>query len=281
MATKNICCFNKQDINVSLNIESAYITTTDPIYRNPYVYYNSSLTKQSDFYGLLHTISGEGVIDTRHGKFVLKENDVLFFHVHDIISTSSDHGPWHFYSLNFRPNNIKLPLYKTFHIQPLANERETFEILIRLTQSNDYLNCCRANAFAQMILFGILSEIGTESDASPYAEQMQKIAAHIHWHINDNLSVKALASLCAFSENHFCNIFKQHFKISPKSYIIRAKLQKAAFLLTSTSNSVTSISDDLSFYSPAYFTSCFKKYYGKTPLQYRRNGGAVSNEEIL
>jgi AraC-like DNA-binding protein len=269
MATKNICCFNTQDINISLNIESAYISTTDPIYRNPYIYHDEAPSKRSDFYSLVHTIENEGVIKTDRGNFTLKKNDIMFFYVRDVIEMASDNGPWHFHTIHFRPTNLKLPLYKVFNVPPLPQERERLEKLIQLVQSNDFLNCCLANTIAQSLIFEILAEIDDETDSSPYADAMQNIASHIHWHINENLSVKELASLCSFSENHFCNIFKQYFKVSPKAYIIKAKLQKAAFLLTSTSSSVTSISDELSFYSPAYFTSSFKKYYGKTPLQFR------------
>lgn len=270
MATRNIYCFNTKDVNVSLNIESAYITTTDPIYSNPFIYHNQPLSRESDFFGFIHTVENEGVVDTIHGKFTLKKNDLLFLHAHDVISMYTNNGPWHFYSCYFRPTNLKLPLYKQFNVLPLQNERERLEQLIRLVQTNDFLNCCRANAIIQSIVFDFLVEIDTENNPSPYAESMQEIASYIHWHINENLSVKDLAAICSFSENHFCNIFKQYFKTSPKSYIIKAKLQKAAFLLTSTSNSVTSISDELSFYSPAYFTSCFRKYYGKTPSQFRK-----------
>ena len=271
MAAKNICCFNTQDINISLNVESAYISKSDPIYRNDYIYHDKPLTKQSDFYSLKHTVENEGTIITKHGTFTLKKNDLMFFHVHDVIALESNNGPWVFHTINFRPTNLKLPLYKVFNVKPLPQERERLEQLIRLVQSNDYLNCCLANTIAQSLIIETLSEIDSETDSSPYAEAMQNVTSHIHWHINENLSVKELASLCSFSENHFCNIFKQYFKISPKAYIIKAKLQKAAFLLTSTSDSVTKISDELSFYSPAYFTSSFKKYYGKTPLQYRHD----------
>lgn len=271
MGKKTVYAFNNREINISTNLISAYITYTGPFYKNPFDLYKKPLTPQSDFIGFIHTVSGQGKIDTVHGLFNFSENDAIVLNVHDCISFTTENNDWHFFAIWFRVNNLNIPPNKIFNIKQRPQEREYMEEIINLLQTHDYFNCCKANTLAQLFLLDIFTEINENKTLSPYAETMQKVASYIHCNINENLSIKELASICAFSENHFCNIFKEYFKISPKAYIIKAKLEKALFLLTTTSTSIANISNELSFYSPAYFTSCFKKFYGKTPSQVRKS----------
>jgi two-component system response regulator YesN len=47
-------------------------------------------------------------------------------------------------------------------------------------------------------------------------------------------------------------------------------MNRAAMLLSTTSWSVTEISDNLAFLSPAYFVHRFKLHFGTTPSAYRK-----------
>ena len=44
----------------------------------------------------------------------------------------------------------------------------------------------------------------------------------------------------------------------------------ALLLLSSTTQTITSISEKLGFASVEYFSASFKNYYGKTPQEYRK-----------
>lgn len=51
----------------------------------------------------------------------------------------------------------------------------------------------------------------------------------------------------------------------------RIRLQKAAMLLKSQADTVLSIALSCGFQSEPHFIAAFKKYYDKTPSQYRQN----------
>ena len=99
---------------------------------------------------------------------------------------------------------------------------------------------------------------------------MKKTARYIRENLTKNLSVEELAQRCFFSKNHFCNVFKEYFKMTPKAFIIKAKLEKACLLLSDTNLPVAEIAAELTFYSPAHFASVFKAHFGITPIEYRR-----------
>lgn len=263
---------NHQEINISTNLVSAYISEAKPSFKGQYTDYKNEPSMQNDFIGVVHTIKGTGKILTTEREFSVGENTVLFVHYRSCVNfTATDY--WKFYTIWFRINNFKINFNKVYEVAPVDREEERIEEIINLLNTDDYINCCKANTIAQSLILDIHSRIGEGDDASPYAESMKKIALYISQNINDNLQVTDLAKICSFSKNHFFKVFKQFFKISPKEYIMREKLKKASFLLLNTPMQIASIAEELSFYSAAHFTSCFKKVYNITPYEFRRHKG--------
>lgn len=261
---------NTREVNISTNIVSCYMTHTSPYYRNPRINYDKPLTTEQDFFGFIHTLKGEGTVHLVEGDFVFRENDAMFFHHHHNKGFSCEDSDWEFIAVYFRINNLTIPLNVKWTFAPLPGELEVAKEIHYLVNSNNYLNVCKANTLVQGLIIDVLYHTGVSfNHSTPYDEIMHNVEKYIHQNINQNLQVKDLAALCAFSNNHFCNIFKQHFKTSPKTYIIKEKLKKAAYLLSDSALSIANISEELAFYSPAYFTSCFKKYYHLTPSEYR------------
>ncbi|MEL6560668.1 MAG: helix-turn-helix domain-containing protein [Bacteroidota bacterium] len=84
-----------------------------------------------------------------------------------------------------------------------------------------------------------------------------------------NLSMTELAQLCHLSLSSFKRKFSEVFDESPKKYINRKKLEKAASLLKSNDDRVSDIAYDVGFESIATFTRNFTAFYGKSPSEYR------------
>ncbi|MBQ8320138.1 MAG: helix-turn-helix transcriptional regulator [Clostridia bacterium] len=261
---------NHHEIDISINLVSVYDSLAKPFFRGIYHDYKKELTRQNDFIGLVHCVKGKGKIATRGEEFVLEENQALFVHYHNCVCFSSEGGDWAFYTVWFRVNNLKIELDRVYDVAVTDGEKTTIERMIYLLNTNEYLNCCKANTLAQGLILDILSAVGKTEKESVYADSMKKVALYVSQHVNENISVADLAAVCAFSRNYFFVIFKQFFKMSPKAYIQQEKIKKAAFLLLHTSTPIANIADELSFYSPAHFTSCFKKCYGVTPSEFRR-----------
>lgn len=264
---------NHQEINISTNLVSAYISIAKPSFKGSYNDYKKALCWQNDFVGYVRTIKGCGKIVTTKGEYELKENCVIFVHYQSCINFIAGEDGWEFYTVWFRINNFKVKLDQIFEIPLSETERNSMESIVWLLNTNNYINCCKANTFAQSIILDVHSKINDYSDSSPYEESMKKVALYISQNIDKNFLVADLAELCSFSKNHFFKVFKQFFKMSPKAYIRREKLKKAAFLLSSSSMQIEAIAEELSFYSPAHFSNCFKKIYKVTPSEFRHDSG--------
>ena len=84
-----------------------------------------------------------------------------------------------------------------------------------------------------------------------------------------NLSLDELARLCHISTSSFKRKFKETFNDSPKKYIARKKVEKAASLLKSEDSRISDIAYDVGFDSLATFSRNFTATYGKSPSEYR------------
>lgn len=84
-----------------------------------------------------------------------------------------------------------------------------------------------------------------------------------------NLSLEELSALCHLSLSSFKRKFKEVFSESPKKYLNKKKLEKAAGLLRSGTSRVSDIAYDVGFESVSTFNRNFTRAYGKSPSEYR------------
>ena len=76
---------------------------------------------------------------------------------------------------------------------------------------------------------------------------------------------------------YISKIFKEEMGESPINYLIKIRREKASLmLLESDMLSIKEIADQVGYDDVYYFSKLFKKYYGSSPLYYRKEKG-VSN----
>ena len=78
------------------------------------------------------------------------------------------------------------------------------------------------------------------------------------------------ARITSYSPEHLCRQFKKITGRGLNEYFVEVKMRHAASLLTSTDYSITDIANEVGYDSVSYFIKCFKKHYGKTPLEYKK-----------
>jgi AraC-like DNA-binding protein len=93
--------------------------------------------------------------------------------------------------------------------------------------------------------------------------------ATIQQNLYANLSIDELASLCHLSTSSFKRKFNEVYAESPKKYISRMKIERAAKLLKSKDLRISDVAYDVGFESVATFNRNFYSIYGKSPSEYR------------
>lgn len=100
---------------------------------------------------------------------------------------------------------------------------------------------------------------------------IKKAADYIHSHFrSEQIEIAHLAEMCSVSETYFRKLFKLHYGVSPKRYIIGLQLETAAQLLQSQLYSVTDVCERSGFVDSKYFAKPFKSRYGCSPKQYQK-----------
>lgn len=88
----------------------------------------------------------------------------------------------------------------------------------------------------------------------------------------NELDVPALARISYVSQKHFIRTFKATFGETPHRYLQRRRVERAMYLLRTTTDSITDICMGVGFSSLGTFSRTFTEIVGETPTQYRTRG---------
>ena len=122
-------------------------------------------------------------------------------------------------------------------------------------------------------LLGICNRQENERKRPNYSPDsgIKKAADYIHCHFrSEQIEISHLAEMCSVSETYFRKLFKLHYEMSPKRYIIGLRLETAAQLLQSQLYSVAEVCERSGFVDAKYFAKLFKSRYGCSPKQYQK-----------
>lgn len=86
-----------------------------------------------------------------------------------------------------------------------------------------------------------------------------------------NLSVEDIAQKMNLSRTSLHRKIKIMTGNSPVELIKTIRMKQAAFLLDKTGKTIAEIAYEVGYSSPAYFSSAFSAYWGKSPSQYQKN----------
>ena len=88
---------------------------------------------------------------------------------------------------------------------------------------------------------------------------------------NPDISVSDAADVSNISEVYFRKLFKKQFGVSPKTYIINARIKHAVNLIESGYYSLSEIAEMCGFEDYKYFSSQFHQIKGVPPSKYSYN----------
>lgn len=91
------------------------------------------------------------------------------------------------------------------------------------------------------------------------------------------LSPRMLAEHCGLELAYFCRLFRRATGMTAAEYITAYRLSKAEELLLGTGLSVTAVAEKSGFEDVSYFSRCFKRSRGISPLRFRRQ--ELNNKE--
>ena len=91
----------------------------------------------------------------------------------------------------------------------------------------------------------------------------------IQQRLGEDVSIANWAAVCGLNSDYFSRLFKSHTGMTPKTWLIEARLQRASRLLASQDESVEEVAYHCGFHCPFHFSRSFKRRFGISPNRYR------------
>lgn len=148
-----------------------------------------------------------------------------------------------------------------FEIQNSESLLKSYERLKKIFSSGG------SRAKALSLLYDILGELSSQRSAGIIDPAVKFINDSYHDPMLTNLM---LAERCGISEVYFRKLFRSHFGVPPKQYILGVRLQRAKLSLIEDDKKIWQIAELCGFESNAHFCRIFKEQLGMTPSEYRK-----------
>lgn len=128
------------------------------------------------------------------------------------------------------------------------------------------------NALTTALVMDYAKRVRRVRSTPKYSPPVSYCCNYLEENPHGKFSLKALADQCGLSAGYLSHLFKKETGQTITEYALQKKLDSAAYLLRTTSYPVSDIAALLGFSSHSRFSEMFKRYYGKSPTIYRKQG---------
>lgn len=146
-----------------------------------------------------------------------------------------------------------------------------YQLIDSYTQECEQLRTIEEiNSLQHMMVLDFCQRVSDAKLPEGISAEVYRCASFIRSNTNRPLSVDDVAKQVHRSSSYMMKLFKQELGTHITTFITQCKLEEAKRLLQYSDRSLAEISNYLCFSSQSYFQNVFKKQYGITPMQYRK-----------
>ncbi|MDN4602338.1 AraC family transcriptional regulator [Paenibacillus sp. F6_3S_P_1C] len=248
--------------------------------------------KNLGIYDLLIVVKGELYIGENNQQWTLKKGETLlllpegehfsngpctektvFYWLHfehaaryESFPTSGNHEPEVQDSSRPFGNSYTLSLPKH---SKLADPQAAFNLLEQLLSLQ-----IEHSFWHEQRLLGELLSMLEEGSLRVMDSVQTRLAEQASNYIQQNYKTKVtnetLAAALHFHPNYVIRCMKMKYGKTPIEYLNELRLERAKRLLVTTDWQIDRIAEEVGFRYAPYFSSCFKRYIGLSPLQFRK-----------
>ena len=157
--------------------------------------------------------------------------------------------------------------------------QEDFSLLLEKmwsenTQIDEYSNAYLASYLQEFLLFLMRHSVMNEEEPEMLNAKDADIllaTKYIYNNFTKPLTLEEVSSVASLSPTYFSKKFKQVTGMGFKEYLNFVRLKHAQAALLTTNNTITDIALEYGFNDSNYFKDLFKKVYGKSPREFRKN----------
>lgn len=240
---------------------------------------------------ILHiVIDGKGTYYVKDQQFQLKKGDLFLIRPGDTTFYRADsEEPWTYAWLSFggqvAEEIIRYSLFKETNYTMVSSNIENYleVILDCMNRGNDSFEAELAlNELTYRFLRIVLNDGGKIDPGQKrhFSRLANQAIEYIQKHYAEDITVQGIADVLSVNRSHLSREFSNHLNLSIKEYLQGTRINRAAFLLSKTDESVENIAYQSGFHSLVVFSRMFKKSTGETATEYRKRMKQESFENL-
>ena len=221
---------------------------------------------------------GHGVFQVRQERFPVAINDLVVVNTSVPHTETSQNGsPMEYVVLGVEGLETSADASGCVLIRLYAEEAISSSLRTLIQETREPRAGC--DEICQHLLEVILLRLARRddfalSDAVPAgprsSREFELVRRYIDNHFKENLTLDQLAQLAHLNKYYLAHAFRAEFGTSPINYLISRRIEESRFLLRETDHTLSLISQMLGFSSLSYFSQCFRRVEGVSPMEYRK-----------
>ena len=101
--------------------------------------------------------------------------------------------------------------------------------------------------------------------------KLRRVLAYVDARLASPISLDDLASVAGVSRFHFHRQFRKSVGVTPRAYVMRARIERAKGLLTESDLTVGEVSGAVGFADQSHFSNIFRRFTAMTPRGFRNS----------
>ncbi len=212
-----------------------------------------------------------------------KKNDLVFFkkHTEYVVTAESDVD---YLYLHFKADmkeagegdmgdgNLIIPERISYIDHPEKRERTVRLISMcnkMIRERPIYKDARLKNVFGELLITAAILHAEEKKDSVP--PSIKRIEKYVRENVLLPLTLSSLSDKFFLSKQYIMRSFKKHYGTNVTGYINDVKLEYSLGLLSESDMTVDEISNMLSYSQSSYFCRLFKRRFGITPTEYRKD----------
>jgi transcriptional regulator GlxA family with amidase domain len=129
-------------------------------------------------------------------------------------------------------------------------------------------------ALLDLTLLALRHESATGRESNLETQVADRVEYAVAWyreHLADGPKLQQVAAALHLSVSHLRRLFQLYYRRSPKAVFDRVRLETATSMLATSTATLETVADRTGFHSVTDFCRVFKKRFGHTPDEWRRN----------
>lgn len=240
---------------------------------------------------LIVVLSGKMLFNVNGEIITLNDGEGIFINSKQFhYGFSENYAECCFICILFHPILICMTkMFEKEYVKPLLNSGIShFHLSREVLWQNNMLNCMKniyykrdektAPMIAQSMLCLLWNELISHVDFVSEGKKksdskliiLKNMVSYIYENYGDKLTLEDIAKAGHVSKRTCGNIFLKYQNKTPIEFLTEYRLRKSIELMMNTDMTILEICLNVGFSGASYYAETFRKYFGKTPVEYRR-----------